>query len=110
MNKSELIKLLKDLKIPVNEGIQNDTNANIYPRIVFFEYGWEPLVSSGEEYNTKVIYQISFFSNQPRDATLIKLRNILKKNGKNPYIEHEYIEKDKCFHSYFAIEVLEKIE
>lgn len=110
MNKEVLIKLLKKLEIPVNEGIQNDKNTNTYPRIVFWEYGWEPLIASNEEYNTKVIYQISFFAERPRDAKLLELKRKLNELKIFPYIEHEYIPKEKYFHSFFPIEVLENIE
>lgn len=110
MDKNELIKILKSINITVNEGIQNDKNTDVFPRIVFFEYLWEPLMASGKEYNTKVTYQVSFFSNQPRDKKLIELKKIFNYRGFNPLIEHEYVEKDKCFHSFFAVEVLENIE
>lgn len=110
MNKQELEELLKKLGIPVNEGIQNDKNTNVYPRIVFWEYGWDPILASNEEYNTKVIYQISFFSNKPRDEKLLELKRNLNSKKIFPYIEHEYVQKDKYFHSFFPLEVLEKIE
>lgn len=109
MIKQDLIEILKKLDIPVNEGIQNDTDTNKYPRIVFWEYVWEPLTSSGEEYNTKVTYQISFFSQKPRDEKLIQLKNELNKLKIFPYIEHEYVQNEKYFHSFFAVEVLENI-
>lgn len=37
MNKEEFVKLLKELEIPTNEGIQNDQDNNKYPRVVFWE-------------------------------------------------------------------------
>ncbi len=110
MNKKELVDLLNKLKIPVNEGIQSDKNTNIYPRIVFWEYGWDPIVASNNEYDTKVIYQISFFSKKPRDEKLLELKKALNSNKIYPYIEHEYVQKEKYFHSFFPLEVLEKIE
>lgn len=110
MNKNELVELLKSLEIPVNEGIQNDNDTNIYPRIVFWEYGWDPIIASDKEYDTKVIYQISFFSRFPRDKKLLELRNKLKDENIFPYIEHEYIEDKRYFHSFFPIEVAENIE
>lgn len=110
MNKEELVKLLEKLGIPINEGIQNDKNTNSYPRIVFWEYGWDSIVASDQEYNTKVIYQISFFSKQPRHAKLLELKRKLNEKKIFPYIEHEYVEKEQCFHSFFPIEVLENIE
>lgn len=110
MNKQELEELLNKLGIPVNEGIQNDKDTNVYPRIVFWEYGWEHIVASNEEYNTKVIYQISFFSKNPRNEKLLELKKELKKRKIFPYIEHEYVQKEKYFHSFFPLEVLENIE
>ena len=110
MNKDELIKLLEQLKIPINEGIQNDKNTNVYPRIVFWEYGWDPIMGSGSEYDTNVRYQISFFSKVPRDQKLIELRERLKEKKISPYIEHEYIQKEKYFHSFFPIDIQETIE
>lgn len=110
MNKQELLELLNELKIPINEGIQNDNNVNVYPRIVFWEYGWEPITASNEEYNTKVIYQVSFFSKNPRNEKLLELKRSLNNKKIFPYIEHEYIQKEKYFHSFFPVEVIEKIE
>ena len=110
MNKEELIKILESLKIPINEGIQNDKDTNIYPRIVFWEYGWDPITGSGTEYDTNVIYQISFFSKMPRDPKLIALKKKLKEKKIIPYIEHEYIQDKKYFHSFFPIEIRENIE
>ncbi len=110
MTKAELINLLNKLNIPVNEGIQNDKDTNVYPRIVFWEYGWESIVASDKEYNTKVIYQISFFSKNPRNNKLLELKRELNNQKIFPYIEHEYIQKEKYFHSFFPIEVVENIE
>ena len=73
MEKDELIKTLESLGIAFNEGIQNDRNTNQYPRIVFWEYVWEPLSASGEVYDTKVTYQVSFFSDIPRHHKLLEL-------------------------------------
>ena len=110
MNKEELIKILKNLGIPINEGIQNDKDTNVYPRIVFWEYLWDPIIASDKEYNTKVTYQISFFSKNPRNDKLLELKRILNEKRIFPFIEHEYVQKEKYFHSFFPIEVLEQIE
>lgn len=110
MNKEELIKILKNLEIPINEGIQNDKDTNVYPRIVFWEYLWDPIIASDKEYNTKVTYQISFFSKNPRNDKLLELKRILNEKRIFPFIEHEYVQKEKYFHSFFPIEVLEQIE
>ena len=110
MEKDELIKILESLEIAFNEGLQNDKNTNQNPRIVFWEYVWEPIPASGEVYNTKVMYQVSFFSETPRHPKLLELLRKLQENGIKPVVEHEYIQEDRRFHSYFAIEVLENIE
>lgn len=109
MTKKELAELLDTLNIKVNEGIQSDSNTEIHPRIVYWEFVWESLTASGKEYDTKVTYQISFFSKIPRDPKLKELKNKLNEKGLFPIIEHEYIKDDNHFHSYFAIEVLENV-
>lgn len=109
MTKEELETLLDSLEIQVNEGILNDTNTNVYPRIVYWEFVWDSLTASGNEYDTKVTYQLSFFSKVPRDPKLIELKHKLNEKGLFPVIQHEYIQKDNHFHSYLAIEVLENV-
>lgn len=109
LNKIELEKLLEQLEIPFNEGISNDKYQNVFPRIVYWDFLWEPLTASGNEYNTKVIYQVSFYSDIPRHAKLIKLKKLLEEKNIFIRIEHEYVESKKCWHSYFGIEVLENI-
>lgn len=109
MTKERLVEIIKSINITYDEGITKDKNKNIYPRIVLWEYYWEPLTASNQEYDTNVTYQISFLSNISRDKKLLELKSLLAENGIFPNISHEYIEKDKCWHSYFPIEVLEKI-
>lgn len=109
MNKNELIELISSLNISYNEGISSDKNEDAIPRIVFWDFLWEPLNASGQEYDTKVTYQVSFFSDIPRHPKLIELKNSLAQKGIFVRIEHEYIEKDRCWHSYFGIDVLEHV-
>ncbi len=109
MEKQELIKILQSINIPVSEGIQNDKDINKFPRIVFWEYYWEPMPASGEVYNTKVTYQISFFSDIPRHQKLLELLKALHEKGIKPAVEHEYVQDERYFHSYFAVEVLENV-
>lgn len=109
MNKKELIELISSLDISYNEGISNDKNKNVVPRIVFWDFLWESLNASGQEYDTKVTYQVSFFSDIPRHPKLIELKKLLAQKGIFVRIEHEYIEKDRCWHSYFGIDVLEYV-
>lgn len=109
MTKEKLVELIKSINITYDEGITKDKNKNIYPRIVLWEYYWEPLTASNQEYDTNVTYQVSFLSTISRDKKLLELKNLLAENGIFPNISHEYVENDKCWHSYFSVEVLEKI-
>ena len=99
MTKEKLVELIKSINITYDEGI----------RIVLWEYYWEPLTASNQEYDTNVTYQVSFLSTISRDKKLLELKNLLAENGIFPNISHEYVENDKCWHSYFSVEVLEKI-
>lgn len=109
MKKNELISLFKKLDIVFNEGIQFMEQNDSYPRIVFFEYLWEDILASGNNYTGLVNYQISFRSLQPRDPKLIELKKLLNGNNIHPKISHEYIKDKREFHSYFSIEVLENV-
>lgn len=110
MTRETLIKMLESLKIPFNEGVQDDENTKC-PRILFWDYVWEPIIASGQKYNTIVTYQISIMNyDSPRNSeSLLKLREILEKYDINPIINHEYVEKEQIWHSYFSIDVLENI-
>lgn len=110
MTKNELGELLDSLNIPIAEGIQNDKDTNAPVRICYWEYVWEPLMASDKEYNTNVTYQISVFADMPRHKKLLELKKALNNKGIYPIIQHEYVAKDKRFHSYFAIEVQENVE
>lgn len=107
MTKAELSALLHKPGIPVNEGITSDKNINTFPRIVYWDYIWEDVLASGEECDTKATYQVSFYSKRPKDEKLLELRERLRAAGMHPVIYHEYVEEDKVFHSYFALEVIE---
>ena len=109
MTKEELVSILQSLEISCNEGIQNMNNNSKLPRIVYFEYIWEPISSSGKEYKTLVTYQISFFSLNPRDQKLIQLKNKLIEHDIKPLITHEFLENTREFHSYFKLEVVENV-
>lgn len=109
MSKSELVELIQSLEIVSNEGISSDKNKNVYPRIIYWDYFWESQVASNQEYDTLVTYQISFMSNISRHPKLIELKHLFNQKNIFPQIQHEYVEEDKCWHSYFAIEVLENV-
>ena len=60
MKKTELSTLLRELEIPVNEGITAQGNIGEYPRIVFWPYIEQDGMASGGGYYNNVTYQISF--------------------------------------------------
>lgn len=109
MTKIELEELLTSLDVPANEVMPEDDVVEAPVRICFWEYVWEPVVASGEEYNTNVTYQVSVIAERPRSETLIKLKHELDKIDIHPIIQHEKDIKTRRWHSYFAIEVLENV-
>lgn len=109
LTKSDLETIFESLDIPFNEGIQNDKNKNAEARIVYWDYFWEPLIASGKEYSTNVLYQVSFFSKTPRHKKLLELKRKLAERGIFVSIEHEYNQKEQFWHSYFKVEVLENL-
>lgn len=109
MIKAELEQLLSSLNVNVNEGVPTDDSMEDSVRICFWDYLWEDLTASGEEYNTKVTYQISIIADKPRCEQLIKLKHRLNEIGLFPAIQHEYNIEERRWHSYFALEVLENV-
>lgn len=107
MKKDELVELLKSLNIPVNEGLSAKENKDAEARIVFWDYAWEDIISSGEMYEVKETYQVSFYSTKPRHEKLLELRKLLRTKKIYPLISHEFVEKDRIFHSFFAVEVID---
>ena len=109
MTKPELIKLLKELKIPVNEGTPSDKNIETPEVLYFWDYLWEDLTASGKEYNTNVTYQISFLAEKPRSSKLLELKHKLNDLGLFPTMQHEYNPETRRWHSFFPLEVLENV-
>ena len=109
MTKPELIELLESLNIPVNEGTPSDNNIKESEIVYFWDYNWDDLIASGENYNTNVTYQISFLAEKPRSSKLIELKHKLNDIGIHPSIQHEFDPETRRWHSYFPIEVLENI-
>lgn len=113
MNKEELLQLFARLNINANEGITSDEISLelAETRVVFWDFLWEPVSASGSEYTTNVTYQISFFSyNTPRENKFLK--DFLKELSKRNIIvrvSHEFVEKSKTWHSFFSLDILEKI-
>ena len=109
LKKEELEEIFESLKIPYNEGIQNDKDKNAEARIVFWDYYWKPMIASGTEYATNVSYQVSFFSRRPRHEKLLELKRKLAEKKIFVIIELEYNQKEQIFHSYFKVDVLENL-
>lgn len=110
ISKEKFLSIIESLNIPFNEGIQEDfVESN--PRVIFWDYTWEPVLASGIAYNTICTYQVSFFSDiPPRDSEkLLMLLKMLLKFNINPLVNHEYVEKDRTWHSYFSIDLLENL-
>lgn len=110
LQKEMFIEIISALDIPYNEGIQNDF-VKTNPRLVFWDYAWEPVSASGHIYQMICTYQVSFFNDcVPRESSeLITLLKKLSEKNINPVVSHEYVEKDKTWHSYFAIDLLEDV-
>lgn len=109
MTKPELVELLNELNVPVAEGTPEDTKMEAPFRICFWDYDWEPIVASGQEFNTIVTYQISIIADKPRHSKLIELKHKLNEMGLFPNIKHEHDIEKRRIHSFFALEVLENI-
>lgn len=109
MTKPELVELLDSLEIPVNEGTPNDNNIEKPEIVYFWDYIWEDIVASGENYNTNVTYQISFLAEVPRSKKLLELKHKLNNVGLHPSIQHEYDPETRRWHSFFSLEVLENV-
>ena len=109
MTKEELVKLLKELDVPLSEETPKDNEMEDEIRIHFWDYIWEDITASGANYNTQVTYQISVVADRPRHSKLIELKKKLNDRGIFPIIQHEYIAESRRMHSFFSIEVLENI-
>ena len=91
---------------PVNEGISDLDNGKKFPRIDYWEIAWDDVMASGDNYEDKITWQVSFYSRTPRNEKLIMLRDMMRKKGLHPTILHEFITDDKIWHSYFALETM----
>ncbi len=111
MSKDKFINLLKRLNIEISEGEQDDVKkANVFPRLLFFDFLWDFQIASSDIYNTEVTYQISYFSRSPRDEKLISLLRIFLENGIiMSQVKKEFIENGSYWHYYFSVEIKEKI-
>ena len=110
MTKEDLVKLLKSVTANTTEGVPKDEDIEVETRICFWDYVWEDFVASGEQYNTKVTYQVSVISEYPRCKELLRLKKKLNGLGLFPTIQHEYDIQTRRWHSFFSIDVVENIE
>ena len=109
MEKEKLIELFEKVGIPFSEGILSDDDTDNSEHIVFWDYIWEPISASGKSYSFNVTYQISFISAEPRNAYLLKLISLLMDCDCPVEVYHEYIAKNRQWHSYFSLEVVEDL-
>lgn len=107
MTKSEFDALIASLGIVFKEGDVPDSSK--FPYVSYWEYTWDWQQASGGVYNDIVTYQVSFFSNKPRDPKLIELLLKLREKGIMPVVAIEKIESPKSVHSYFALDVIDKV-
>lgn len=103
MTQKELSEILHDSSCPVNEGVSSLKNEKEFPRIDYWEIMWEDTMASGDDYESEITWQISFYARKPRDPKLIALKKRLNELGYHPTIAHEYVTEDRVWHSYFSI-------
>ena len=77
MSKEELVKLLENLKVPISDSTPSDNDIDSEIRIHFWDYLWEDITASGNNYNTNVTYQISVVADKPRHPKLLELEKII---------------------------------
>ena len=106
MTKQELSKMLHATGCPVSEGISDLDNGKKFPRIDYWEIAWDDVIASGDNYEDKITWQVSFYSRTPRNEKLIMLGDMMRKKGLHPTILHEFIKDDKIWHSYFSLETI----
>lgn len=106
MTKQELSKILHGIGCPVNEGVTDVKSTMKYPRIDYWEIGWEDIMASGEDYELKVTYQVSLYAKIPRDAALVELKRKMNEIGLHPAIYHEFNTEDRIWHSYFSVDTV----
>lgn len=103
--------MLEEIGIDYNEGEHSIEKIGSYPYLVFWDYIWEDISASNSTYDTKVTYQVSVFADNPprNNQELIKLLNKLRDCGIRPIVNHEYDLKEKVFHTFFSLELLENV-
>lgn len=112
ISKAELSALLHTLDIPVGEGEQFIDSKDAMPKVAYWEYIWDDVMASGDDYEEIVTYQISFVAKRPRDPKLVELKRTLNNAGIHAMMYHEYVKAQTApgyYHTYFNIDVSEVI-
>lgn len=109
LSKEKLSNILNDLKIPVADSMFNKEFENKIPRVVYWDFLWEPNNASGLSTSTIVTYQVSFISKTPRNPKLMELLQKLNEIGITPVVSHEHDIETRTVHSAFAIQVIENV-
>ena len=91
MTQKKLSEILHGTGCPVNEGVSSLRNTMKFPRIDYWEILWEDVMASGNEYDQKITWQISFYADKPRNPKLVELKKKLNELGY------------RIWHSYFSI-------
>ncbi len=107
--KNEFIELLKELGIQINEGITPEKVKGNYPRIVIWPYISEYQAASGGAYNDIKTYQVSLMSKTIDEPKLQELRQKMLNHHLIPRINHEYIEEERVWHSFFSVDLIEGV-
>lgn len=74
MTQKKLSEILHGTGCPVNEGVSSLRNTMKFPRIDYWEILWEDVMASGNEYDQKITWQISFYADKPRNPKLVELK------------------------------------
>lgn len=108
--KKDLSEVLHLVGVTVREGENFLDDVSIPQKIAYWEMSWRDFTSSGEGYQTKVTYQISYVTDKGRDAYIKRLKWLLNSKGCYPDIYHEYVHGTNgpgYHHWYLSVDVLE---
>lgn len=95
MTKQELSKMLHATGCPVNEGISDLDNGKKFPRIDYWEIAWDDVMASGDNYEDKITWQVSFYSRTPRNE---KLTFILETRSRSHYLQISFLSRWQIRH------------
>ena len=111
LTKSEMVAMLHEAfpNGAVKEGVNPSYNQNVVPRAIYWEYVWEDVSASGDDYSDLNTYQVSIFHTKPprENTALLNFRQLLRQHHVHPQIFHEYNSQDGLWHSYMSLQVTE---